>query len=276
MNRVDERTEELIQDVLDGGASPEDRARLREILARDPAARERHAALAPLYGALNESQCEDPPAELRANVLRAIEAMPRKAAAGPGWFAGVFSTLARRPGWTLAYGFSAGAVVAVTVVTLVAGGLGPHTRAGLPVAGSIAPMSARSAATLVSREKVLAGDAEVTLETWRDLDAVELRVWPGGAAGLETEVSYDERVLRTTGVSWLQSGRHTFDVMPGHAVTRQVGDEPFRLDLTASADAPLHVTLRRGGSKTECTLGTASTIHGAEKHAKEGSTTAPN
>ncbi len=251
----DEGIERLIQEVLDGTASDAERTRLQDLLARDPAVRERHAELESLFRALSSVPSAEAPAGLEPAVMRAVAAEARAHPPRSGWLEAVRAALTRRPGVSLAYGFVAGALVGATVLGVMTGGLSPRVRAQLPVAGTMMPMPPRTAGALVARDVVRVGDANVTLEARRDGATIELSVDPGSAPGLETEVLYDEARLTTLGVTWSRPGRHVLDVTAGRAVTTQSGDEPFRLALAAAGEeAPLRVRLRRGAVSVERAL----------------------
>ena len=66
--------EALIQDVLDGTATPEARARLAAELASNPAARERQEQMAAVFEKLQTVHVEEAPAGLRAEVLNRLRA----------------------------------------------------------------------------------------------------------------------------------------------------------------------------------------------------------
>jgi len=74
-----ESLDELIQRVLDGDATPAERALLENRLANDPAARSRREEIGRVFQALEGVRVEDPPAGLRDDILRAVRG------AAPAW-----------------------------------------------------------------------------------------------------------------------------------------------------------------------------------------------
>src|SRR5207247_4027009 len=74
--------DELIQLVLDGAASPEERTHLERLLERDPQARRRHAELSALFAALGSGEGDSEPPGLAEGVMRALPS--RAPATTPG------------------------------------------------------------------------------------------------------------------------------------------------------------------------------------------------
>lgn len=76
---MSESFDELLQRVLDGDATPAERAHLEAHLAADPEARNRREEMGRVFQALEGARLEDPPAGLRDDVLRAVRG------AAPSW-----------------------------------------------------------------------------------------------------------------------------------------------------------------------------------------------
>jgi hypothetical protein len=247
----DPAIDHLIQEVLDGSASPSDQERIRTLVARDPVVRERFEELSTVFEALGSVPESEPPASLHGDIMNAIGTSPRPAPETTGWLAGLRTALARRPVATLAYGFVAGALVGASALVINGG--------PLPVSGTFAPMSSSADARFVARQVVRLGESNVTLETWREGATVELRVQPGDAPGLEAEVATEDGKPATMGVTWSKPGPHTLDVLPGRAVASQAGDGDFRIAFDATnGNAPLKIKLRRGDLNSLCELPVAA------------------
>lgn len=129
--------DELIQRVLDGDASPEERTRLDALMQREPEIRLRHEAMAAVFAALGSGELEDAPADLRDSVLRSLPANAPAAVdrAGP-------SRRPRAAAWPwarLALPLSAAAAaVLLIVVTLrsVPSPFAPDARTAATMSGS--------------------------------------------------------------------------------------------------------------------------------------------
>jgi hypothetical protein len=124
---IDETWETIIHEDLDGVASPEDRARLRELIARDPAVRAYYQDMQALSRSLREVGLEEPPASLKAGILRAVDRMPvpsrpmepapHPPAAG-SWWGGLIAAFLARPVLGGGFVFASGIAVGLLLFTL--------------------------------------------------------------------------------------------------------------------------------------------------------------
>ena len=229
MNRSE--IDALIQEALDGEASPEKLERLRAVLASDPAARARHQELGAVFGLLGpRGPLVDPPADLRPRVLSAL---PARAASTPtrersplrgGLFGG-------RMRLAIPLAAAAGAALVVAYFTW------PVARLGDPdgVRGAMTPSVAARAFT----DELRLGDVTARLTATRQGSRVDLRIEAGGGPG-DVAIVFDPRALRP-----LDPGPFTV-VEPGR-LTLPVGgsslDARAAFDLSGPAVSPLEVVL---------------------------------
>ena len=115
--------DDRIQHVLDGAASPEERAQLDALLAADPEARRRYDELRSLFDALTGAPAEDAPAGLHDDVMRSL---PSRAGGAAVLDDG--RCLGSQP-------FAAAAVAAVIIFVTLRGG--PPVPAGRPPSGTM-------------------------------------------------------------------------------------------------------------------------------------------
>ena len=151
---MSESLDDIIQQALDGAASPDDRARLDARLAADPDARRRYEELRAVFEALSDGSSEDPPPGLHADIMRALpDRLPVPELARPRW------TWSR-----LALPFAAGAIAAAVVVITLRGG--PSST--VPEGGASATMS--GAASRAVRLGLGTEGAALHVTLWREAE----------------------------------------------------------------------------------------------------------
>ena len=249
----DNELDRLIQDELEGLATPEAAERLRAILARDPRARARHGEMASVFRALREAKRESAPAEIREGVLAAIAAGHEAGASRLGRPAAVTSTRRRPTGLGWAVPFLAGAVVGGLVIALGyphlgagPGALGPSGRTGLPVTGTLPPPEAPVAPRQIAR-------AVLPVEARPVGGALQLRfAAPPGARVMTIE--FDAGTLAPLELRWGRPGRGRAAIEPGRV----------RLELTEGDLGVLVLAPLRAGEATirVTTQGDAGTAQG--------------
>ena len=89
---MDTADDDLMQLVLDGAATPTERARLERRMEQDRALRARFEAMERGFRALDARPVEAAPAGLREDILAAIAAEPEPARARPSWFTRWFTS----------------------------------------------------------------------------------------------------------------------------------------------------------------------------------------
>ncbi len=122
----------------DGVATPEESEQLQSLLRSSEEAREEYRRLGETIAALNRAPMEDPPAELKQNVLREIRLRSAAAPAREGWLETIVSAFRDRPMFRYAYSFAAGAALGVLAFAVISGSV--TNRAGVdlsPVTGTM-------------------------------------------------------------------------------------------------------------------------------------------
>lgn len=178
--------QDLIQRDIDGRLSETERARLSSLLAADPSAREEHRRLESLRDMLAGLPKEDPPAQIRASVLRDIRA---RRSARPGWSFGRFAL-----GYV--YAAAAGAALAILGVHIVTGGraFGPDSLGG------------NAAATIGSPSFL----------SYRSQDGnLALDVAPTGKGSLDLVLAYDPGSFDFLGITDKTGGIERLDASDG-------------------------------------------------------------
>ena len=255
---IDDQDERLLQDELEGVASPEGSKRLRDRLAQSAEVRARRQELETVARALDQVRMEEVPTDLRAGVMAAIAAAGRPSPARKGWLEGPGDPARRRPVLAWAYPFLAGAVAGGLVIALATGNLAPHPRTDLPVSGAMLPGPERGA--LVDRKELTLGTARVAIETRRAADGVLVEFDLAQARGTELTLEFDIAALQPLGLRWERPGRHQAELGAGslRLQVAQDGRGTALLSPQRAGDAPILVRFRREGGSTEAVLHTAA------------------
>ena len=252
---IDERDERLLQDELEGLASPEGAARLRERLARSPEVRERRRELQDLARALEQLPLEEPPADLRDAVMAAIAADARTAPArGPGReLRG--GPERGRAGLAWAYSFLAGAVAGGLLIALVTGNLSPRTRTDFPVAGAMLPGTGGR----IDHRELRLGAARLALATRRTAEGVRGEFEFAQAPGAELTLAFDGAALQPAGLRWAPPAAGQAVLEEGAVRLRLVRDGRGAVLLSPlpAGDVPVTVSFRHSGGSLQAVLHTA-------------------
>ncbi|HEY2954128.1 MAG TPA: hypothetical protein VGK89_02625 [Candidatus Eisenbacteria bacterium] len=248
-----ETLERLMNDVLDGVATPEERALLERHLETDPAARARHRELQGVFELLARVPMEDPPPELRTEVSLALAASSRThgpARRAPAWTESMRAAFVRRPGLGAASAFAAGALAVAIAVLALTRSLGPAAP-GLPVSGTMARPAPGPESLLDTREARVEG-ATFTITTRRGGDPWTVELAVRAAAPTEIELEFDPERLAVEDVHW--SAPAEVHATPGRVRLGAGADVRYRLAFRARGEpsADLSATLRSGkGSAKE-------------------------
>jgi len=118
---IDEKWDVIIQEELDGVASPSDRALLYDQLARNPDVRAAYEEMQRLSSVIRDVPREEPPASLKVAILNAIGPVaPRQTIpARRGWWTGLRDTFVARPIWGGGFVFATGIAVGLLIFALV-------------------------------------------------------------------------------------------------------------------------------------------------------------
>jgi hypothetical protein len=242
--------EQLMHDVLDDEAGPEQRAELERRLEHDPGARIRFEEIRELFVTLGRVEMAEAPADLHSNVMRALahEASPERSSR---WMDALAAMFRARPVPAFAMAVVSAAAVGVLLWAGLNGGSAFKTGASLPVTGTMAPPAAGERLDL--RVLNLEGTAlEVeTRSTELGLDA-DLRF--AAPAGATVTITHDPEALvlhpeRAGNLIprelVLEPGLIRFDIR-GNGHYRL----PFQV-IESTTLHPLHVNLRSAGGAVE-------------------------
>jgi hypothetical protein len=250
--------ERILQDELDGALTPEEATRLRELLARSAAARERRLELETVFHALDQVEMEAAPADIKEGVMAAIKAGPRPAPVRAGWHETLGAAFRGRPAFARAYPFLAGAVAGGLVIAIVTGSLGPRTRTDLPVAGTMMPRPGPG--TLMDQLELKLGGARVSVQARLTADGLQVGFVPVAARGIELALAFDPRALRPVGLRWARPGEHQAELAAGRLRLRLTDEDQGTLLLgrTGPEDAPIQVEIHSGEGTAQGVLHTAA------------------
>jgi hypothetical protein len=234
---VERELDGLIQDVLDGVATPAEAARLETRLSAEQAARERRNEMALVFGAMSRSRRFEAPPELKSRILRALPP------GAPG--VQLMPSVERRRRFRLAYIFAAG---------LAAGVIGAGALTGfwkVPAPGSPAVIGTMAPSSPVATARWRAGEAQVESRIWRSGGSrlASFKVVSGPA---DIELSFDPTAMSCTAFrpapgapeATLEPGRVAFQGLERTETLVELAELP------GQAGAPLRITIRSQGGST--------------------------
>lgn len=168
---IDKALETLMNESIDGTASAEETARMDAAIAADDEARGLFEDLQRLEGALASMPLDEPPAELKAGILRRIEAIAASRPEAPAAASATAYSRGNAFSWhhffarfRPAYGltFAGGIAAGIAVFALLSP---PSAVENAPLSGVMAPQEAFSALPVADRASFDAGGVHGTLET---------------------------------------------------------------------------------------------------------------
>jgi hypothetical protein len=246
----DDEFDRLVNDELDGVATPERKAELARRLAEGEAARARYHEIQTVFGMLDRIESVDPPPSLRGNVLRAVESRARARSERGGWRGLILAGFGKRPGLGLGYAFAVGAVVGALALAV---GSGLFDRAGLwgpEVRGTMLAPSGK----LVDTIHLAVKGAQVTGEVWttaRSDLSVRLDVRSDGP--FEAHITFDPDVYAPLSFRRVEPSGGWFDLRRGELQVTDRGSARLELRLRASSASrpPLGVWVGTSGGSAQ-------------------------
>jgi hypothetical protein len=246
--------EELLQRVLDGEATPEEAARLRQLLAANPELVTRHAELESLFRMLAGAGEIDPPAGWKDDVVRRIRTHEPSGARTSYSSRPALAAWFRRPKPGFALAFVAGVLAGVALFA----GLGPLSRPGRQLDGSALPGSMLPADRLgrvrpTDEQRIDFQGGRAIARTSAARGGVLAEIDIASSRPLELELQFDPQFLSVV----------AFDESPGESAAMQLeagllriehtGRNRYRLLLHESATSPsaLRVRIRTGDARLE-------------------------
>lgn len=249
---------------LDGMNSPEESTELENSLGSDPEARAYYEDLTRLSTMLSEIKEVDPPRELKAGIMRAIEPVP--AAAPPeahdvhvpaesGIYDGFLNNFlgAFRGRWTYAITFSAGIAAGILGFTAFGDGLSTTSMEGLT--GTMAPLQGF---VTVDKQDFNQAGVSGSVETQYAADHLVATIEVKSAKDLDIVIEFDGKVLHPLGFQ--QSSPHPMGVtMESDQVRllhRGQNTYTFTLGYPVRTPSEVHVKFYSGGFLFQKTLKT--------------------
>jgi len=239
---VEREREGLIQDVLDGVATPEQVARLEAWLERDPAARARHQEMSELFEALKRVPRVEAPHDLRQNVLRALPPAAPGARAASSSAANGFRV-------RLAYVFAAGLAAGVVGMGALSGlWKTPEPSRNLPVEGSMLPREAPSPGPGAVTRTWEAGAIRVDGTSWR-VGSSRLATFQVRGGDAEIVLGFDPAGLIPVGFRQVRSRTGRAAIEHARVVIQGVDHGEYVVEFVepSSPSPPLEVTVHAGG-----------------------------
>lgn len=199
----------------------------------------------------------EPPAELRENVLRAIETR-RPASKRRGWLEW-FGEGFKRPILSMAYPFAVGAIAGVLGFALLTGKIDLGAPGGTDgMSGAMVPTAPRAKATPVDSQRYELNGANIRLETSRRGDQVEASITVEGRRDADVTLRFDPSRLAPVAFRQDKAWDGRMEVGPGVIRLAQAGERRYEVVFQGSGagDAPIHVTMVVAGATAEGVLRT--------------------
>jgi anti-sigma factor RsiW len=247
----------VIDEVLDGHATSEEAAWLKERLERDPAARDRFHQREKLFRALDPGELVAAPDDLTLQVLSAIRSGPRPLPPAPGWFSTLRASLARRPAVGLGFAFGTGAALGILIiVALTERSAGPGHP--FPVMGAIGSWS--PGWVVEDRARLAAGSASSSAELMRHGTSMLVRIQleSGRPSGMTLE--FNPSAATVTGFGREQGAVTRINAGPGRVEFEAGGSSLtwVRFEVPEAAHPGFRLTLRNAGAASQGGLASGS------------------
>lgn len=203
---------------------------------------------------LDRVTLEDPPADLRQNVLRAIGTHPEPAR--PGWFDALRAEFRQRffPGMIP---FAAGAAAGVIVFALASGsglwrgtGSMPSDGAMAPLVGGAGSVAGGAAGARVDDQSFELGRANVRFEVFRSNDRAVVAVQANATDPVVVTVELPPGAFRVERLVTVPSAQGGVEYGPGWVRVRQSGRDRAEIGLVVGSgggDAPIRVAIEASG-----------------------------
>jgi len=257
----DQELQRLMNDQLDGVLSPEESERLTRFLQSSEKAQAQYQKLGQVFTALSRTPLEEPPPDLKQNVLRQIRLRSAGAPAREGWLGTIVSAFRARPTLRYAYSFAGGAALGVLAFAMISGNV--MNRAGVdmsPVTGTMmAPSEGVTYQHIASRDFTLP-DCHILAETLLAKDQLLARLTLESAPGTDLILEFDPAAWDATAVRQATAGN---EVMLGSGRLsirmQRLGQSQYLLYLArrGPAGSPLRIFIHspngyvHGGLATE-------------------------
>ena len=239
---------ELLNREIDGCNSEQESSRLRELMEKDPSARNEMRDLAAVSGILGGLPQMDVPPDLKRLIMDAVrdrrsgETVPAAPVARIAGYRGGPTTL--RYLYAFAAGIAAGLIGGPLLVDFI-GPLGPATPPG--VVGTLAPRVATPSGEILPLH---AGDVTGTARFERAPGGLSVILDLHAPASAEVSVSPGSPAATIVGHRWISGTAQGLRITAGEARWTQVGNILLALDVAfADGDEELTLEVATGGAR---------------------------
>lgn len=244
--------EQLIQDVLDGVATPEESSKLERWLQSNDAGRARQRELASLFATLARVPLAEAPLDFgRSTVAEIVRSNERGASRETGnpFLASWRAQMMRRPALTLAMPFAVGLAIGVLALGAWTGSFGPGpARDRTDTAGSMSPDAGAASA-----EWTLGG-SQISARSWTAGGSRFASIDVRNPQGLSLELSFDPSLIHPVALSQSGPGSAEASLALDGAALKPRGNATYLLEFRPAAPgAPIRMTMRSSppGSESE-------------------------
>jgi hypothetical protein len=264
----DDALDQLMQLVLDGEATPDERARLERAMAERPEVAARFDDLKSVFEALGAVRMAEPPEDLTSDIERALEEeaseqrrphaieLDEPIANGRGLLDGWMSALRHRPAPALGLALVSGAALGAVVVAAVTGILG--VGANDPrVAAQMGPVPVAEVLA-IDRRSMEAGGAKLAIDARRGASTLECELVVTATGPAEVEVAYDPARQRLVGLELPRPRDSRFLHEPGRLWFQPEGNARYLVRFAESGTSTelFRVTLKSKNVFVEEVIGT--------------------
>lgn len=245
----DDEFDRLVNDELDGVATPDQKAELARRLAEGETARARYQEIQSVFGMLDRIESVDPPLSLRGDVLRAVESRARTRPERGGWRGLLQSGFGKRPGLGLGYAFAVGAVVGALALAI---GSGVFDRAGLrgpEMQGAmLTPAGSR-----VDTIHLAAKGVQVSGEMWTTAHDLSVRLEVHSVGPFEAHIKFNPEAYAPISFRRIEPSGGRFDLGRGDLRVNDQGSARLELRLrsVSTSRPPLGVWIGTSGGSAE-------------------------
>ena len=230
---------ELMHAELDGHASDEQRATLREYLARDPEAQRVHAELAKLTNILSQVEKVETPGDLHTSIMAALP--PRRP--GPE------SVVRNRSPWRLriplvryGYALAAGLLLGAVLTGVALRNLSPQEKSD--VYGTLAPRENVPPYVAVDQMKLNSPDLGGSVELSRSGSNAMIVFDLNSQQPVEVEIGFDGSQGGLTGFSQQPDSIRSFEAKEGSISFQSKGKQRSTVILKSEKNAQLILDLK--------------------------------
>ena len=244
----DQELQRLMNDQLDGVLSPEDSERLTRFLQSSEKAQVEYRKLGQVFTALGETPLEEPPPDLKPNVLREIRLRTAAAPAREGWLGTIVSAFRVRPAFRYAYSFAAGAALGVLAFAVISGNV--LNRAGVdltPVTGTMMAPYEGTVYRRIDNQDFKLREGHILAETLLAGDQLLARLTLEAPPGTDLLLEFDPAAWGATAVRQQTAGN---EVMLGSSRLsirmQRLGQSQYLLYLArrGPAGSPLRIAIQ--------------------------------